>query len=301
MILVFGTVCLDRVHCVPSYPRPGGYAEISKEVSLLGGEAANTALALAHWSVVPTVFGNGPGIGPDSETLRKLIAGAGFDLIVAEDGDLTPVCDIYVTPNGDRTMFGRGFSTIKQGVDVTKAPYQAGSWFTVDSNMEEIAREAANLARDRGMNVYLMDFIRDTDKITKGSWWQSSTDSVGHRSNTQKNVAWVKEFVAKSGCFAILSDGPNGFVAGSQEVPVRAFPPYPCPEVVDTTGAGDVFRAGMLFGLSQSWLISDCLRFASAAGCLNCRGLGATSKLPTVAEIKALIQDNPDVSRGYDL
>jgi sugar/nucleoside kinase (ribokinase family) len=110
----------------------------------------------------------------------------------------------------------------------------------------------------------------------------------------------VSDFVGRYGCFAILSDGPHGFVAGSKEHAVRLYPPFPAPVVVDTTGAGDMFRAGMLHGLSNDWELPNCLRFAAAAGCLKCRYLGANVVVPEVQEIEALIEQNPAVARQYD-
>ena len=50
-VLVFGTVCLDRLRTVGSIPEPGGYVEILDEELFLGGEAANTACALHEWGV----------------------------------------------------------------------------------------------------------------------------------------------------------------------------------------------------------------------------------------------------------
>jgi sugar/nucleoside kinase (ribokinase family) len=154
------------------------------------------------------------------------------------------------------------------------------------------------MSDEAGMRLYLMDYV-DPAQVPAGAYWQSSTDWAGTRNNTQKNVAWVQEWVAKTGTFAVLSDGPNGFVAGSRDVPVRAYPPYPAPIVVDSTGAGDMFRAGMLYGLSLDWPIHRCLQFASAAGCLKCRALGATTDVPSIAEIESHIEIHPSVTRQY--
>lgn len=302
LILVFGTICLDRVRRVPTLPAPGGYVEVADESALLGGEAANTANALRSWGAEVELFGNDLGDGVDGETIRRLLSDRGLSASPAgrSEAHATPVCDIYVTPDGERTMFGRGFATMEPTFDPARLPLRAGEWFTAEPNMANVSREAARAAQAAGMRTYLMDFIRHDDPVEPGSFWQSSTDWAGHRNNMQRNVEWVKRFVAERGCFAIVSDGPNGFVAGSPERPVRAYPPFPAPLVVDTTGAGDLFRAGMLFGLSQGLPMTDCLRFASAAGCLKCRALGATTDVPTVEEIRRHIAENPDVSRQYE-
>lgn len=295
MVLVFGTVCIDRIRQVPHLPPVGGYVEVTEEIDLLGGEAANTAVALQSWGAAVMLHGNALGSGADGDLLRRLVAEKGLQIESQETQNYAPVCDVYVTPDGDRTMFGKNFSIME--TDLSTLP--KADWFTAEPNMATLSREAAKLAHKAGMNIYLMDFIGEDEPLPPGSFWQCSTDWIGTRGNTQKNVAWVQDWVAKTGCFAILSDGPNGFVAGSPNHPVRAYPPYPAPSIVDTTGAGDVFRAGMLFGLDQGWPIPQCLQFASAAGCLNCRSLGATTNVPTVAEIQAHIDQHPAISTQY--
>lgn len=297
--MVYGTVCLDRLLRVERLPEKGGYAEILGEHEALGGEAANTALALALWGLAPTVVGNPIGRGPSADLLRKGLAAAGIDdgLVPGGDGP-TPYCDIFVTPDGERTMFGRGFREMERTADPTLLPDTRG-WFTADPNHGDAAREAARRAERVGMRRYLLDFVRDEEPIDHTCYWQSSTDWVGTRGHTQKNVEWVREWVARYGGFAVLSDGPNGFVAGSPERSVRAYPPFPCPSMVDSTGAGDAFRAGMLLGLAQDWTLGDCLRFGSAAGCLNCRALGATAGLPFREEVLAHIAANPAVADAY--
>ncbi|HEY0866438.1 MAG TPA: carbohydrate kinase family protein [Fimbriimonas sp.] len=301
MVFVFGTLCIDRIRRVPNLPSPGGYVEVEEEILMLGGEAANTATALIAWSSDIRLAGNDLGSGIEAQLLRRLIIDKGLptELLGTCEDRVSPVCDIYITPDGERTMFGLGFSRANPSKALDSLPYRAGEWFTAEPNMGDRAREAARRAAQAGMRLYLMDFIRDDDPILAGSFWQSSTDWAGFRNNTQKNVRWVQEFVASRGCFCILSDGPNGFVAGSPEHPPRAFPPFPAPVVVDTTGAGDMFRAGMLYGLDRGWPIDDCLRFAAAAGCLKCRGLGATSYVPKVDEVEAHIAAHPEVARSY--
>jgi sugar/nucleoside kinase (ribokinase family) len=296
---------MDRLRKVSGLPISGGYVEVDEEICLLGGEAANTANALCAWGDAVDLTGNPVGTSEEAQVVRRLLSERGLHLFEQVSADVigeplvTPVCDIYITPDGDRTMFGKGFASLERHISLESMPWKAGSWFTADPNIDHASREAARRAASIGMNCYLMDFIRPDDPVPPGSFWQSSTDWAGHRNNMQRNLAWVRRWIADHGCFTILSDGPNGFVAGSPESGPRAYPPFPAPIVVDTTGAGDMFRAGMLHGLTAGWPITDALRFASAAGCLKCRYLGATAGVPTIQEIETLIADNPDVSRQY--
>lgn len=54
---------------------------------------------------------------------------------------------------------------------------------------------------------------------------------------------------------------------------------------VDTTGAGDVFRAGFIYGTLQGWDTARTLRFANAAAGLSCTRPGAIGGVPSLEEI----------------
>ena len=58
---------------------------------------------------------------------------------------------------------------------------------------------------------------------------------------------------------------------------------------LDTTGAGDVFRGGFIYGLVQAWPIDRALRFANAAAAVSCTRLGALNGVPTMDEVQTLM------------
>jgi sugar/nucleoside kinase (ribokinase family) len=58
---------------------------------------------------------------------------------------------------------------------------------------------------------------------------------------------------------------------------------------VDTTGAGDVFHAGFIYGLLQNWEVEEILRFANAAAALKCRDLGGRKGIPTLEEAQQFL------------
>jgi sugar/nucleoside kinase (ribokinase family) len=61
----------------------------------------------------------------------------------------------------------------------------------------------------------------------------------------------------------------------------------------DTTGAGDAFHAGFLYGLLSGEEIEPSLQLANATASLKCRSLGARTSLPTQAELQDFIRSNP--------
>ena len=59
--------------------------------------------------------------------------------------------------------------------------------------------------------------------------------------------------------------------------------------VVDTTGAGDIFRAGFIYGLLRDWPLDRLLDFSCAAGALNCTAAGARGGIQPVSVLEQLM------------
>lgn len=300
MVLVFGTICLDRIHVIPKFPKPGGYVEITFETEGLGGEAANTALAIRALGGEFRLEGNPIGDDEIGKTLMSMANELNLPLIQQRENFQSPVCDIYVTPDGERTMMGRGFSTLDK-VSLPIPNFGGVDWVTVEPNMSNTSRRVVRAAKEAGKKTYLMDFFAENDgEIVRGcDFWQSSTDWVGKRGDKSHNAEWTNNHSKTHGCTTILSDGPNGFFVCERGKSSHFYPAFPNNEVVDGTGAGDVFRAGMLYGLDKDLELRDCLLTASAAACLACKSLGATKKLPTLQDVQTLISNFPEVTNQY--
>jgi sugar/nucleoside kinase (ribokinase family) len=69
-------------------------------------------------------------------------------------------------------------------------------------------------------------------------------------------------------------------------------PAYRVP-VADTTGAGDIFHAGFIYGLLQGWPLARQLDFACAAAALNCTCVGARGGIGPLASIDKLMATAP--------
>jgi sugar/nucleoside kinase (ribokinase family) len=68
----------------------------------------------------------------------------------------------------------------------------------------------------------------------------------------------------------------------------RMYGAAPVVEAVDTTGAGDTFDAGFLYGYLHGWEAKDSLRLALAGGSLSTRAVGGTSAQPTLEDAMVL-------------
>ena len=85
----------------------------------------------------------------------------------------------------------------------------------------------------------------------------------------------------------VITRGSKGSVGlRDQQVIVQKVFPV---DVVDTTGAGDVYHGAYIFGLLQGWDMAQCMRFASATAALKCKEVGARRGIPGLEEIEKLL------------
>lgn len=90
--------------------------------------------------------------------------------------------------------------------------------------------------------------------------------------------------------------GPQGALArrGDETAAATAL----AVEAADTTGAGDSFDAGFVYGHLQGWGLERSLRLACACGSLSTRALGGTAAQPTLAEAEAALAATPPPAAG---
>jgi sugar/nucleoside kinase (ribokinase family) len=88
--------------------------------------------------------------------------------------------------------------------------------------------------------------------------------------------------------------GPQGALVRQRDV-VYTAPPLAV-DVVDTTGAGDSFNAGFLYGFINQWSPVEALRLATVCGSLSTRAPGGTTAQPTLVEARQLGLQAPGVT-----
>jgi len=103
-------------------------------------------------------------------------------------------------------------------------------------------------------------------------------------------ISASKSLVESGAQIAGVTMGNRGSVLAnnSEALEFPAFPVNP----VDTTGAGDLYHAGVLYGLLNDWSLKATGQFASAVSAIGCLSLGARSHIPDLREVMKFLQQN---------
>jgi sugar/nucleoside kinase (ribokinase family) len=160
----------------------------------------------------------------------------------------------------------------------------------VDDEDQEGAIAAARSARGFGIPV-TSDLERMTDRtaelvaaVSVPIFAQHLLPALTGESDPERALRVIRR--SHDGLLCVTL-GSNGAMLLHGDVPFLE--PPPAVTAVDTTGAGDVFRAGMIYGLLNDLAPRDMLRFANAAAALSCTRAGAIAGVPTLGDVRNLI------------
>ena len=257
------------------------YAAMGPGIEASGGSAANTIAGVASFgggaAYIGRVFDDQLGT-VFAHDLRA--TGVVFRSPPATDGPPTGRCLIVVTPDAERTMntyLGSSEFFGPEHVDVeliaaAQVVFLEGYLFDRPP-AQEAYWKASQAAHDAGRRVSLT--LSDTFCVERhrAAWRDLVADQVDILfANEEEAMALyeVGSFEAALAAaradveVAIVTRGARGSVVarGDEVVEVAA---HPVPKVVDTTGAGDLYAAGFLYGFTRDRSMADCGRLGSVA------------------------------------
>ena len=289
-----GLNATDTLIPLASYPERGSKMEYRSETVLPGGQVASTVVACQHWGLRTRYVGK---LGDDAAADLHIQAFAqeGVETqIVTVPGGVSPQSLILVDGSGERTVLNRRDDRlVLQPEELRREWIENARALHVDGHDTAAATLAAGWAREAGIPV-----IADLDELYPGveellakvDYPIVSRDFPCRLMQDQDLETALRGMYARFGSvLAAATLGPDGVLAFDG----RAFhhrAAFRVP-VVDTTGAGDIFHAGFIYGLLQEWELDRQLDFACAAAALNCMAQGARGNIASAAEIERLMAE----------
>lgn len=298
-VVGLGASSVDYVNVLPAAPEAGGAnakLRISSHFVSCGGQVANAMAACAALGLQARYLGP---MGNDANGRRVFdeLAARGVDVssaIVREAENQFAVI-LVDERNGERiVLWDRDPRLALNATDLTPESFAGARVLHVDDVDEEGAIAAARLAREHGLMV-TSDLDRVTantaalvESVTVPIFAAHVPGAVTGEPGLERALRAMRRPHHSLLCVTL---GTEGSVALVDDRIIRS--PAFAVEAADTTGAGDVFRAGLIYGMLHAWTIEDSMRFANAAAAVSCTRLGAMNSVPSFDEVTTLLARTP--------
>lgn len=287
-----GLNATDTVIPVAHFPASGSKVEVRSASVLPGGQVATAMVACRRWGLRARYVGK---LGDDHAAglHRNAFHQAGVEArLMTAPGCTSQQAFILVEDSGERTvLWKRDARLTLRPEDLKKEWIMDARIVHLDGHDTEAAIVAATWAREAGIPV-----VADLDELYPGverliekvDYLIVSRDipeQLTGSSNLHESLPRIqKQFGCRLTAATLGHDG-----ALAWDTHVFCYRPAWRVNVVDTTGAGDIFHAGFIYGLAQEWPLERTLDFACAAAALNCTACGARGGIREVPEIANLM------------
>jgi sulfofructose kinase len=298
-----GLNATDTLIPLTDFPERGSKVEYGTETVMPGGQVASTVVACQTWGLRTRYVGK---LGDDDAAklhMREFDRTGVEPQLITVSGARSPRSLILVDRHGERTVLCRRDDRLSlQPAELNRNWIINARALHVDGYDTAAATTAAIWARAAGVPV-----IADLDEIYPGvetlieniDYLIVSRDFPSRLMGQTDHEEALRQIQRRYGCrLAATTLGPDGVLAwdGTQFHYSSA---YRIP-VVDTTGAGDIFHAGFIYGLLQGWSMERQLTFSCAAAAMNCMASGARGGIESVSAIENFMASTPryDNPRG---
>jgi sulfofructose kinase len=294
-VVGLGANSVDFVHLLPGYPQPfGSFAKmrIRKQEILCGGQTATAMCTCARLGLRAKYLGV-TGTDDNGRRVRRELELWGIDLddVIIRDAQNQFAVILVDETNGDRiVLWDRDERLMMREREIPTDAIASSRVLHVDDVDQDAAVRAARFARECGVPV-----TSDIDRISGRTEELIAAVSIPIFAEhvplrltgiTDHEQALRKLRQAHHGILCVTL-GERGAMAldGDQ---VHSLPAFRI-EARDTTGAGDVFRAGFIYAMLRGWSTEEIIRFANAAAAVSCTRLGALGGIPALEEVEELV------------
>ena len=292
-VVGFGESSIDYVYIVPHLPRDGmPKLPIHSHFSACGGQVATAMASCAALGLRAAYLGP---VGSDANgaRVRTDLESRGVDVsrLIVRTADTRYAVILVEEASGDRQVLWQRDERLKLAPeDIGEHLLTGARILHVDAVDEAAAIRIAAMGRDRGMIV-----TSDIDTVTSRTVELLAAvtvaivaEHVPHQLTGEPDVERALRAMRTrhDGLLCVtLGDQGSAALEGDDFHHVPAFPV----QALDTTGAGDVFRAGVIYGLLQAWPTPRILQFANTAAAISCTRPGAIASVPALDEIHAVM------------
>jgi sugar/nucleoside kinase (ribokinase family) len=289
-VVGMGLNSVDFLSVVPEFPAPNSKTKMLRFSKQGGGQVATAMVALSRWGVKTKYIGK---VGEDEMGQFSLhsIRQEGVDVssVTIEPNATNQFAMIIVDgPSGERTiLWNRDERLMYLEGELRKEEVCSGKLLHLDGHDIHAALQCARWAKEEGIPIIAdldkvepltSELIKEIDFIITSSRFPMLYTGI---SGQKKALFELQKHTSGFLCATLGHEGVIALLNG-EFLHVEGFKV----DTVDTTGAGDVFHGGFIYGLLQNWEVKKILRFANAVAALKCQDLGGRKGIPTMEEVQ---------------
>jgi sugar/nucleoside kinase (ribokinase family) len=297
-ILGLGAVTTDQLLYVASFPGPDAKSPVLRTETQCGGLTATALVAAARLGARCAYAGQ---LGPDdaSRFVRETFVREGVDVQhVVDNADARAIRSVIVVgmDNGSRNIFPyipgqTGAHATLPAADVVRS----ARVLLVDHFGVEGMLRAVKLAREAGRAV-----VSDIERIETPAVHTllgyvdhvvMSAESALPLTGSGDAASAARALWQPGRAAVVITSGAQGAYFTDDGTTVLHQPAYAV-NVVDTTGCGDVFHGAYCALLAEKHPLAERVRLASAAAALKATQPGGQSGAPTMAALRAFVEQN---------
>ncbi|MCK4509670.1 MAG: sugar kinase [Desulfuromonadales bacterium] len=293
-VVGLGQCCLDLLGQTNIYPELDQKAELSSLLVQGGGPVATALVTLSRLGVPVAMVG---AVGDDEfgRQIREGLVDERVDCtyLAQSSGSSSQVAFISVDAEGHRNIFWhRG----------TASPAVPKSFKALLSNTVRIlhldglhlepAIAAAEIARSLNV-VTVLDagtFRPGMERLLPLIDHLVVSEKFARQTHNDPEMA-IKQLADYGAQTITITSGNSGSLSMSAAGQTFRQPAFKV-DTVDTTGCGDVFHGGYIYGLLQAWSMPQTVRFAAACAALKTRVLGGRTAIPTLLEVESFLRNH---------
>jgi sugar/nucleoside kinase (ribokinase family) len=259
---------------------------------MTGGEAANSSIVLSQLGVPVKLDGNWLGDDDNGKRTKDFLSSYQIDTsrLPLKDG-YRGVQEVVFSAAGTRTIFGTYGRLLEQAewnmphdIDVTEAKVVC-----LDPFFARPAARVAETAFNANIPVVTVDCKHDNPLLEHVSAVVIAESYLRENYPDRDRERVFRDYQAATNGLTIFTfaDAPVWYARPDE--PARYFQPYSI-DPVDTTGGGDSFRAGVVYGFLQEWSDDKIIDFAAAVAAINCTRFPGVLNSPTYDEVSEFMR-----------
>ncbi len=296
-IAVVGSMVMDLVFRVARRPQEGETMPADSFGMFLGGKGFNQAVACRRLGAEVTIVGRvGQDVFGDMFLAKLREEGMATKYVKQDRAVGTGVAAPVVFPSGQNSIIAAPRANVHlapEDVDAAASEIEPADMLMLQYEVNPAAsRRAAEIARSSGVPILLdpapAHAAQTGDDYFQADYLVPNEIEATMLAGDGKPTQWVRTLLPGRKAL-VVSLGEKGALLADQQG-ISTFAGFRV-DVVDTTGAGDAFRAGLAVMLARGRDIDEAVRFANACGALACTVLGAEPSMPTLQAVESFLAE----------